>query len=88
MEISKLEYYPLEYHDDPKGLQDIIIARSREFLKATMFCREGASQTFKYEGRAFVARRKNIFSKRDEEDVSNHVLCFFFLQSMNSPWIL
>lgn len=67
MEISKLDFYPLEYHEAPEELQAKIRARSREFLKATMFCKIGSGKTFKYEGQAFVARR-NIVSAREEDE--------------------
>ncbi|RYP48369.1 hypothetical protein DL768_005738 [Monosporascus sp. mg162] len=68
MEISKLDYYPLSYYEGAEELQSTIRKRSKAFLKATMFCPNGASQTFKYEGMAFVARRKVVSGSRDEDE--------------------
>ncbi|RYP22908.1 hypothetical protein DL767_008956 [Monosporascus sp. MG133] len=68
MEISKLDYYPLSYYEGAEELQSTIRKRSKAFLKATMFCPTGAGQTFKYEGMAFVARRKVVSGSRDEDE--------------------
>lgn len=70
MEINKLDFYPLSYHDGPEELQAKIRTRTKAFLKATMFCPVGAGQTFKYEGAAFLARRKIVSATKEDEEVS------------------
>ena len=70
MEINKLDFYPLRYHDGAEDLQTKIRARSQAFLKRTMFCEIGAGQTFTYEGAAFLARRKIVAATKEDEDVS------------------
>lgn len=66
--ITELPYCPLEYYGDEAKIKDIK-EKSREralsFIRATIRCKQGADQMFRYQGPAYVSQR-NLLSKKDD----------------------
>ncbi|GAB1319609.1 Transitional endoplasmic reticulum ATPase 1 [Madurella fahalii] len=66
--ITDLPYYPLEYYGDEekiKEIKDKSRERALKFIRATIRCKQGAEQMFKYHGPAYVSQR-NLLSNKDD----------------------
>lgn len=67
--ITDLPYYPLEYYGDEekiKEIKDKSRERALKFIRATIRCKQGAEQMFKYHGPAYVSQRNLLSTNKDD----------------------
>lgn len=69
-QISELEYCPLAYYEEPEKLKRLVLERTKKYLDATLFCKQGAGRLRQYNGEAYVMR-SNIVSPPSLDESSD-----------------